>query len=118
MDYRRNLSKSVCEELLGANRDKRYTSKVVPSIRATIVDQYDGNIHIRYQATDVVIFKADGTIVLNSGGWRTTTTKSRMNAALNGTGWRVWQDDWQWYVGKVDENVRYTFSDSMEVYGE
>ena len=118
MDYRRNLSKAVCEELLGANRDKRYTSKVVPSIRATLVDQYDGDIHIRYQDTDVVIFKADGTIVLNSGGWRTTTTKSRMNAALNGTGWRVWQDGGQWYVGKVNENVRYTFSDSMEVYGE
>ena len=116
MDYRRNLSKAVCEELLGANRDKRYTSKVVPSIRATIVDQYDGNIHIRYQATDVVIFKADGTIVLNSGGWHTTTTKSRINAALSGTGWLVWQRDGKWFVS--NDKIVTPFTDGMEVSGE
>lgn len=115
MNYRRNLSRSVCEKLLGNNRNKQYTSKVVPSIRETIIDQYDDNIHIRYQDTDVVIFKADGTIVLNSGGWRTTTTKSRMNAALNGTGWRVWQRDGDWFAS--NDRIVTPFTDGMEVSG-
>ena len=115
MNYRRNLSRSVCEKLLGNNRNKQYTSKVVPSIRETIIDQYDGNIHIRYQDTDVVIFKADGTIVLNSGGWRTATTKSRINAAINAYGWYLYQEKGEWYIQNKNSDARYTFTDGMEV---
>jgi len=113
MDYRRNLSKGVCEGILG-----KETYKSVPSIRDTAVVRYGGELHIKYNATSVVVFLPNGDIRLNSGGWRTNTTKSRINAALNGTGWRLWQDAGEWYVGKVGENVKYTFSDGMEVSGE
>lgn len=113
MDYRRNLSKAVCEELLGKG-----SYKSIPSIRDSAVIRYADEIHVEYNATSVAVFLPNGDIRLNSGGWRTNTTKSRINAALNGTGWRVWQDDGEWFIGKVSENVKYTFSDGMEVSGE
>lgn len=113
MNYRRNLSREVCEELLGNK-----TLAHVPSIRDTLIIRYGDELHVKYHQTSVIVFLSNGDIRLNSGGWRTTTTKSRINAALNGTGWRVWQDGGEWFIGKVSENVKYTFSDGMEVSGE
>jgi hypothetical protein len=49
----------------------------IPGLRATDVRRTGpGTIALRYQATDVVTYRADGCI-LNSGGWRTATTKQR-----------------------------------------
>lgn len=49
--------------------------------RATRVERrQNGDIVVRYQSTDVVTYKACGDTVLNSGGWRSVTTKERMNA--------------------------------------
>lgn len=38
-----------------------------------------GNIAVRLHATDIVTYYPDGRIVLNTGGWKTVTTKSRIN---------------------------------------
>lgn len=39
----------------------------------------DDNIVIRYHDTDIVTIAPDGTVTLNSGGWRTMSTKDRIN---------------------------------------
>lgn len=39
----------------------------------------DGGIAVRLHATRVVTYRPDGSCVLNSGGFRTTTTKDRIN---------------------------------------
>ena len=39
----------------------------------------DKTIGIKLHATDVVVYHQDGRVVLNSGGWRTVTTKDRIN---------------------------------------
>jgi len=44
----------------------------------------EGDIAVRLHATDVVTFHPDGTATLNSGGWLTVTTKSRINDYLPG----------------------------------
>lgn len=36
-------------------------------------------IVLKYHATDIVEYHVDGRIVLNTGGWRTSTTKLRFN---------------------------------------
>jgi hypothetical protein len=62
--------------------------------------QHEGILTIvRYHATDVVKF-SDAHITLNSGGWRTNTTKLRMNQASNqfGLGFTVYQRMGQWFV--------------------
>ena len=53
------------------------------------------------------------TISLNSGGWRTVTTKARMNQASNeyGLGYTVWQDRGEWYVNYKGNIV--PFEDNM-----
>jgi hypothetical protein len=73
--------------------------RIGPGARATSIRTEGTRTVVRYHETDVVSFDAS-TIRLNSGGWRTYTTKARMNQASNqfGLGYNVEQDKGQWYV--------------------
>jgi hypothetical protein len=57
-------------------------------------------IGVQLHNTVVVQIHNNGTYTLNSGGWRTVTTKDRINAYCPV---RVSQRKHQWYVG--DENI-------------
>lgn len=59
----------------------------------------EGNTEIRYHSTRVVTFNED-LIVLDSGGWYSNTTKTRMNQASNtfNLGYQVFQRKHHWYV--------------------
>ncbi len=42
----------------------------------------------------------DGSVIIQTGGWHSLTTKARINAALGGSTWRIWADGrggWAWY---------------------
>ena len=54
---------------------------------------------ITYCNTTVVAFSPK-RVILNSGGWYTNTTKTRMNQASNqfGLGYRVFQKDFDWFI--------------------
>ena len=67
--------------------------------RATSIRQEGPDIVITYHATDVVRFNAK-RIILDTGGWKTNTTKTRMNqaSAQYGLGYYVYQKDFSWYV--------------------
>lgn len=56
----------------------------------------DGSEAIRLHDTDVVTFLPSGEVQLNSGGWRTVTTKERINQFANT---RMYQEKGVWYVG-------------------
>jgi hypothetical protein len=65
----------------------------------TAIFTANGMTHVRYHQTSVVSF--DSTkIKLDTGGWKTHTTKLRMNQASNqyGLGYRVYQKDFEWYA--------------------
>lgn len=66
---------------------------------ATNVKTIDRKTTIRYHSTDVVMFD-DKSIILNSGGWHTNTTKARMNQASNvfDLGYQVFQKKFDWFV--------------------
>jgi hypothetical protein len=55
----------------------------------------DKEVIIALYTTAIVRFRPDGTVVLNSGGYRTVTTKDRLNRA---TPFRVTQARSRWYV--------------------
>lgn len=61
-------------------------------------------VAIRLHRTDVVVYHADGTVTLNSGGWKTTTTKSRINRF---SPFYVRQQSFDWYVfaGRSDAHA-------------
>jgi hypothetical protein len=72
-----------------------------------------------YHNTVVCEALPNGRTRLNSGGWRTATTKKRMNqyAEMMGFSWRVRQIDFDWFIWRVDgHDSPYTeFFDGMEV---
>lgn len=91
---------SVTETL--GNRDRR---KVANNTYLERRDEW--SIALRLHATDVVTFRP-GTITLDSGGWRTVTTKNRMNYALP-----VFSEKGTWYVGDYRDDTRYVYSDGI-----
>lgn len=62
-------------------------------------DPVTGRTNVKYHATDVVSV-GPNDIELNTGGWQTNTTKTRMNQAAHemGLGYGVYQRDHRWYV--------------------
>lgn len=58
-----------------------------------------GETVLKYHNTEVVSY-GRGVVVLNHGGWKTATTKRRMNqfAERAGLKYRVFQKDFRWYV--------------------
>jgi hypothetical protein len=66
-----------------------------------------------YHQTCVVQVTPDGMITLDSGGWRTATTKTRMNQAASQMrlGFNVQQKAGEWFVYIGD--VRRPFVDGM-----
>jgi len=66
------------EQFLSKDRNK--TRRAVSSLRATQLERLDENsIAVYYHNTPVLTYFSDGRLVLNSGGWRSQTTKSRIN---------------------------------------
>lgn len=55
---------------------------------------------VTYHQTEVVRYHGGDHFTLNTGGWRTATTKRRMNQAAKhwGRGWRVYQKAGRWFV--------------------
>lgn len=54
----------------------------------------DGTRAIRFHHTDVITWLTNGNIIFDSGGWRTSTTKDRIN---NYSGYNIHQKDYIWY---------------------
>ena len=87
----------------------------VSGVATSIRTDADGT-HIRYHSTDVVSFTNE-TITLRTGGWRTVTTKARMNQASNqfALGFSVYQSKGIWYVRILSGGAqhRLTFDGSI-----
>jgi hypothetical protein len=84
------------------------TDKIGKTATNAILDNITGEITVRYHSTDVVKVRG-GIITLDSGGWRTNTTKTRMNQASNAfsLGFKVHQKDFDWYVTYNGQDMNY-----------
>lgn len=77
-------------------------------------------IALIYHDTKVVIYRSDHSLILNSGGYRTKTTKASINAALGPRG-RVHQLKKQWWYypftagDDVNGAIRVPFEEGMTV---
>lgn len=65
----------------------------------TSVFTHENTTFVKYHWTNVVAFNRD-TITLNTGGFETNTTKTRMNQTSNqfDLGFRVYQKNFDWFV--------------------
>lgn len=79
----------------------------------------DGSIGLKLHQTTIVSAAQDGRVTLNSGGWRTPTTKGRINDALHELGFHtsISQKDGVWLVFPSwgDKDTAVTFADGMWV---
>jgi len=87
------------------NRDERKPSGVATTLR-----RVGDAIAIRYHDTDVVTVSADDTYTLDSGGWRTVTTKARINEYSPA---RLYQQKGVWYLSTPTGRI--PFADGMAV---
>jgi hypothetical protein len=71
----------------------------------------DGTRVIRLHLTDIITFNTDNTIVLNSGGYKTATTKERMNRFIPAS---IVQANSIWYVKYYSKT--YIFKDGITLY--
>lgn len=75
----------------------------------------DGFTVVRLYNTDVVRFN-EHVIVLNSDGYRTVTTKLRMNQASNqfNLGYCVFQKQHEWFV-QLENGIVTPFEDGIQI---
>lgn len=59
----------------------------------TYLERRGDDIAVRLHSTDVVTMHPDGSVTLDSGGWRTYTTKDRMRSFVN-----VYSKSGVWYL--------------------
>lgn len=81
---------------------------------ATLDD--DGIVSVVLHSTAVVSFSPDGVVTLNSGGWRTVTTKERMNRYAPGV--RVSSNRGVWHLGLGSGDVSCPFYDGIQYHGD
>jgi hypothetical protein len=100
----RQTNQQIMSGVVDALKIKRIANNTVRYERS------NGDIVWRLHNTDVVTKHPDDTYTLNSGGWKTVTTKDRINTYFPGS---VWSDKGLWYVGRgVNRSV---FYDGMRV---
>ena len=81
----------------------------------------DGALTVVLHRTAVFKKHTDGTIELNSGGWRTVTTKARINQAFRQlspeTHGGVFQKKGEWFVhlGDRGDGITVPFEDGMRI---
>ena len=94
--------------LTGRCKNRRKLSRNVYAER-------DGaDIVIIFHCTKIIRYRPDGSVVLNSGGWQTVTTKSNLNQYSDCS---VWQDKRVWYVSYGDSG-KMGFEDGMTFQSE
>lgn len=98
-------------EKLERNHKRGIDSKKVANNTYARLDS-NGAIVIRYHDTDVVTLFYDGAIRLDSGGWKTLTTKERLNWFLPYS-IRVYQESGIWYLS--DNKEVYLFEDGLTI---
>lgn len=108
-------------EILNYQQAENYLSSGRNPFRRTTLDANTylqkmplGEIQVILYGTPVVTYWPDGRIILYSGGFRTVTTKRRMNAYQNQV--RVFQHNFEWFVSFPDTSVK-PFIERMDVSG-
>lgn len=76
---------------------------------------------VRYHETPVVTWCPNGDVVLDSGGWRTVTTRARIDAYLP-AGWGLYADRGVWWLCEgvywSDPAQKHAFADGITIRGE
>jgi hypothetical protein len=81
------------QRLIQGNQLNKTTRRVANNTYATIND--DKSVSIRLHQTDIVTIHVNDSVEINSGGWMTSTTKSRINEFTNAG---IYQKNFEWFL--------------------
>jgi len=96
----RQTNQQIMADVTDAVNVKRIANNTVK------YERMNGDVVYRLHNTDIVTKHSDGTFTLNSGGWKTITTKDRINLYAPA---HVYSGNGTWYVEKIP------FFDGMRV---
>lgn len=70
---------------------------------------------VTLHGTPIVKVHSSGAVTLNSGGWRTSTTKTRINQVANewNLGFSVYQRNFDWYITIGGQSRQFTDGDTF-----
>ena len=85
--------------LFDMGEDMRFRRLLRTKRASSLATADEGYRTVFYHNTPVVRFNSN-EVILNDGGWRTNTTKTRMNQTSRnyGLGFNVFQKDYAWFV--------------------
>ena len=86
--------------------------RIIKNKRSTYMRRNDDNIELIYHNTAVATYYPDNTVSLNSGGYHTLTTRTRMNNALGNRGY-IFQKNFKWFF-KTDD-LQIPFKDGIRI---
>lgn len=85
------------QTLMETARNKTKGKPIANNTR--LYERHDNNYEIRLHGNVIMIIRKDGITPLD-GGWKTVTTKERLNRYLP-NGFSLYQRDWVWYLYRV-----------------
>lgn len=97
-----------------------HNTRVLATERVTGTIEHPGlekGYAIVLHQTPILTFWEGGTATLRSGGYRTATTKARLNEVLRPIGITLWQDKGEWWIAEFGDEGRkkLKFFDGMEI---
>ena len=108
--------RQIDQDMVNAVRNKIAWSK---SNTLTTFDNTIENCFIYLHGNHIATYKyADGSLTLKDGGWKSRTTKRRLNALLSAftfNGLSVVQKNWNWFIRDNDFNKTVPFVSGMTV---
>lgn len=119
---------NAAEKLMTTARDKTKGKPIGNNTRLYFCDAGAGHesfYNIRLHGNIIMRIYRDRVVPLD-GGWRTVTTKARLNEHLP-RGFRVFQKNWEWYIQDMyyhqlntnaDEPLVYPFDDVQWIHND
>jgi hypothetical protein len=99
-------------EYLGNKKERPFANNT--RIEIDSLDLGHDVITVKYHGNPVVNMFPDGTNTYSSCGWKTITTKERINWFLP-DGFQLWQEKSVWYISNRQEGKRWLFADGIAV---
>ena len=100
--------------LMETARDKRKGKPIANNTRLYEKDYSD--YEIRLHNNIIMVIRKDYIHPLD-GGWKSVTTKERLNRYLP-RAFRVYQKDWIWYLKDYNNNIEYKFDDVYWIHND
>jgi hypothetical protein len=90
-------------EVLAGRSSKKVANNTWLQVRPN--EGENGVIALKYHDTDVVTYNSNGLVVMDTGGWRTSTTKLRFNESYAKLPVSVWANKGVWFVSMANDFV-------------